>query len=159
MAVDRAGRYERIYSQLNGLIAGRSPNLLAGMATVCAVLHAKMPHHLWTGFYLVTAPNELHVGPYQGPVACQVLSEGGICLHSVGMAQPVVVADVREFPGHVACDSRARSEIVVPLMRGGDVVAVLDVDSAEIGAFSEQDVEPLERIIDLLKPLVSAVTL
>ncbi|MBS3784119.1 MAG: GAF domain-containing protein, partial [Anaerolineae bacterium] len=70
----RAGRYERIYDQLKELIEGKSPNLTAAMATICAVLHHKMPHHFWTGFYLVASENELHVGPYQGPVACQVLT-------------------------------------------------------------------------------------
>ncbi|MCX7682495.1 MAG: GAF domain-containing protein, partial [Anaerolineae bacterium] len=77
----RAGRYERIYAQLQELIEGRSPNLIAAMATICAVLHHKMPHHSWTGFYFVHHGDELHVGPYQGPVACQVLRGGGVCLH------------------------------------------------------------------------------
>ena len=90
----RLNRYERITDQLRGLIEGQSPNLLAAMATICAVLHAKMPHHFWTGFYFVADEDTLHVGPYQGPVACQVLKGQGVCLHCVRTKQPVVVADV-----------------------------------------------------------------
>ena len=74
----RAGRYERIYDQLEDLIEGNSPNLHAAMATICAVLHHKMPHHFWTGFYFVASDDRLHVGPYQGPVACQILEGRGV---------------------------------------------------------------------------------
>ncbi|MFO8033927.1 MAG: GAF domain-containing protein, partial [Candidatus Bipolaricaulota bacterium] len=94
----RESRYQRIYDQLQELITGNSPGLIAAMATVCAVLHHKMPHHSWTGFYLVAGPDELHVGPYQGPVACQVLRGGGLCMHSVNTRRPVVVPDVDAFP-------------------------------------------------------------
>ncbi|MEA3407795.1 MAG: hypothetical protein U9R48_06925 [Chloroflexota bacterium] len=99
----RAGRYERIYAQLQDLIEGRSPNLLAAMAIICAVLHAKMPYHLWMGF--VTGDNELHVGPCQGAVAYQVLKSGGACLQGASTGQPVIVPDVEQFPGHIACNS------------------------------------------------------
>jgi L-methionine (R)-S-oxide reductase len=152
-AVDerRAGRYERIYKQLRELIEGRSPGLTAAMATICAVLHAKMPHHSWTGFYFATG-DRLHVGPYQGPVACQVLEGRGVCLEGVRTKRPVVVPDVDTFPGHIACDARSRSEIVLPVVKGGAVVAVLDVDSDKLDQFSEADVEPLERILSLLQP-------
>ena len=148
----RAGRYERIHAQLRELIEGHSPNLIAAMATVCAVLHAKMPHHLWTGFYLVANENELHVGPYQGAVACQVLENRGVCLHSVETLRPVIVPEVHAFPGHIACDSRAQSEIVVPVIADGRVVAVLDIDSARPAQFDEDDVAPLEGILSLLQP-------
>ncbi len=147
----RVGRYERIHAQLEGLIVGHSPNLIAAMATMCAVLHLKMPHHLWTGFYLVNG-DELVVGPYQGPVACQVLRGGGVCLHSVAMRQSVVVPDVHAFPGHIACDERAQSEIVIPVLKDHRVVAVLDIDSARPAAFDADDVAPLERIVGLLSP-------
>lgn len=157
----RPGRYDRIYDQLRGLIVGsegngeprRSPNLTAAMATVCAVLHHKMPHHFWTGFYVVVSENELHVGPYQGPVACQVLEGGGVCLHAVRTRQPVIVPDVEQFPGHIACDSRSKSEIAIPMMQGPTVVAVLDIDSAEPAQFDEDDVAPLQRILSLLHTL------
>jgi len=147
----RAGRYERIYAQLKDLIEGKSPSLVAAMATTCAVLHHKMPHHFWTGFYFVAGENELHVGPYQGPLACQVLRERGVCLHCARTRQPVVVPDVERFPGHIACDSRSRSEIALPVLKGGQVIAVLDVDSDKLAQFDEDDVAPLASILDLLR--------
>jgi GAF domain-containing protein len=147
----RAGRYERIYDQLMDLLGG-SPDLVAAMATVCAVLHHKMPHHFWTGFYFVASADELHVGPYQGPVACQVLKDRGVCLHCARTMQPVIVPDVDQFPGHIACDVRSSSEIALPLLKGNHVVAVLDIDARETGQFDEDDVAPLERILGLLEP-------
>ena len=149
----RPGRYERIYAQLKDLIEGKSPSLVAAMATLCAVLHAKMSHHSWTGFYFVS-DGELHVGPYQGPVACQVLRDRGVCLHCVRTGQPVVVPDVAQFPGHIACDSRSKSEIVLPVKKGERVVAVLDVDSHNLAQFDEDDVAPLLKILSLLQPYV-----
>ncbi|MFQ6100874.1 MAG: GAF domain-containing protein [Anaerolineae bacterium] len=148
----RPGRYERIYEQLKGLIENKSPNLVAAMATLCAVLHAKMSHHFWTGFYFVAGENELHVGPYQGAVACQVLRDRGVCLHCVRTRQPVVVPDVEQFPGHISCDARSKSEIVLPVMKGDKVIAVLDVDSDKLAQFDEDDVAPLAKILSLLQP-------
>lgn len=148
----RAGRYRRIEVQLRDLIEGQSPTLLAAMATTCAVLHAKMPHHLWTGFYFVAGEEELHVGPYQGAVACQVLKGRGVCLRCAQTGQPVIVPDVEEFPGHIACDTRARSEIALPLKADDRVVAVLDIDSAKLAQFDEDDVPSLSRILALLQP-------
>ena len=150
----RAARYERIYEQLRELIEGKSPTLEAAMATVCAVLHAKMPHHSWTGFYFVAGEDTLHVGPYQGPVACQVLRGKGVCLHAVETRGPVVIENVHAFDGHIACDPRSKSEIVVPLPREGAIVAVLDVDSDRPAQFTKGDIEPLERILSLLAPYV-----
>ncbi len=150
----RSGVYERLYTQLEPLIREKSPNLVAGMATVAALLHAKLRHHFWTGFYFVAGDDELHVGPYQGAVACQVLKGRGVCLHAVKTASPVVVPDVEAFPGHIACDSRSKSEIVVPLKKDGRVVAVLDIDSDKLAQFDEDDVGPLSRIVALLEPLV-----
>ena len=148
----RAARYERLYEQLRGLIEDNSPSLQAAMATICAVLHAKMQHHFWTGFYFVKREDELHIGPYQGPVACQVLKEQGVCLHAAHTKGPVVVSDVETFANHIACDSRSKSEIVIPLLKDGNVVAVLDVDSSELNQFSEADIEPLTKILGLLNP-------
>ena len=148
----RAARYERIYEQLEDLIVGSSPSLMAAMATTCALLHARMPHHSWTGFYFTTGGDELHVGPYQGPVACQVLRGGGVCLHCARTAQPVIVPDVEQFPSHIACDPRSRSEIALPVLAGDRVIAVLDVDSTKPAQFDEDDVAPLTRIIGLLTP-------
>ena len=152
----RTAAYKRILAQLEPLIREKSPNLTAGMATVAALLHAKLRHHFWTGFYFVADREELHVGPYQGAVACQVLRGGGVCLHSVKTAAPVVVPDVEAFPGHIACDSRSKSEIVIPLSKDGRVIAVLDVDSDRPAQWDEDDVEPLSRIVGLLETLVQA---
>ena len=146
----RPGRYQRIYDQLRGLIGPGSPNRTAAMATLCAVLHHKMGHHFWTGFYIVAGADELHVGPYQGPVACQVLTGGGVCLEAVRTGRPVIVPDVEQFPGHIACDPRSRSEIALPVMRGKTVITVLDIDSAQPAQFDEDDVVPLQRILELL---------
>ena len=148
----RLARYERIYDQLKGLIEGKSPSLTAAMATICAVLHHKMSHHFWTGFYFVVSEDEMHVGPYQGPVACQILRDRGVCLHAARTRQPVVVPDVEQFPGHIACDARSKSEIVVPVMKGDEVIAVLDVDSSKLNQFDEEDVAPIAQILELLQP-------
>lgn len=150
----RAGRYERIYEQLKGLIQGKSPDLTAAMATICAVLHHKMPHHFWTGFYFVAGDDRLHVGPYQGPVACQILKDQGVCVHCAQTKEPVVVPDVEQFPGHIACDARSRSEIALPVLKGDQVVAVLDVDSDKLNQFDGDDVAPLAKIVRLLEPLL-----
>lgn len=150
----RAGRYERILKQLEELIDGKSPSLLAAMSTICAILHAKMRHHFWTGFYFVKTPDELHVGPYQGAVACQVLRDSGVCIEAARGATTVIVPDVEAFPGHIACDSRARSEIAIPVMRGDEVIAVFDVDADKPGQFSEEDGVALHRILDLLLPYI-----
>jgi GAF domain-containing protein len=152
IAKRRAGRYERIYEQLRELIEGKSPSLIAAMATICAVLHHKMSHHFWTGFYFVNGEDELHIGPYQGSVACQVLQGRGVCLHCAQTKQPVVVPDVHQFPGHIACDARSQSEIVLPVMKGDEVIAVLDVDSEKLAQFDKDDVEPLAKILSLLQP-------
>jgi L-methionine (R)-S-oxide reductase len=149
----RAAAYERLYSQLEPLIRDKSPTLVAGMATIAALLHAKLRHHSWTGFYFVAGADELHVGPYQGPVACQVLKGRGVCLAAVTRKAAVVVPDVEAFPGHIACDSRSRSEIVIPLINSGKIIAVLDIDSTSPAAFDDDDVVPLGRIVALLEPL------
>ena len=150
----RAARYERLFEQLRDLIEDKSPSLQAAMATICAVLHAKMQHHFWTGFYFVKSEDELHVGPYQGPAACQILTGQGVCLHATRTREPIVVPDVEAFPDHIACDSRSKSEIAIPLFKNGNVVAVLDIDSSELNQFSEADIEPLSKILGLLKPFL-----
>lgn len=152
MSERRVEQYDRLYHQLHGLIVEKAPSLVAGMATICAVLHAKMRHHLWTGFYFVRGEDVLHVGPYQGPVACQVLTGGGVCLRAVRARAPVVVPDVSQVSEHVACDPRARSEIVIPCQREDRVSAVLDIDSHNPCEFTDADVLPLTRIVSLLDP-------
>ena len=123
------------------------------MATVTAILHHKMPHFFWTGFYILDV-GELIVGPYQGPLACQVLEKNtGICWAGILRRSTIVVPNVHEFPGHIACDSRSNSEIVVPLLDEDDLPwAVLDVDSKNHDAFSEIDKAWLEKIASLIQP-------
>jgi L-methionine (R)-S-oxide reductase len=148
----KKGRYQRIQKQLEDLLPlTRDP--LARMASICAVLHHKMDHYFWTGFYLLKA-GKLTVGPYQGPVACQELEKDrGVCWAAVNGAAPVLVPDVHAFPGHIACDSRSRSEITLPVFdQNGEIVAVFDVDSDRPDSFSEVDRLALEEILKLIHP-------
>ena len=143
-------RYERILLQLQDLLK-KTDNKISRMATISALLHHKMPQFFWTGFYILTE-DELIVGPYQGPLACQVLEKRkGVCWEGVLQQKTIIVPDIHKFPGHIACDSRSNSEIVVPLFnQDGQVWAVLDVDSQKIDAFSEVDRDWLEKIIRLI---------
>lgn len=145
-----AKRYARIYAQLKSLFS-RTKNQTARMATIASLLHLKMPRFFWTGFYLLDR-GELTVGPYQGPLACLVLEKKkGVCWAGILRRQTIVVPDVHKFPGHIACDSRSNSEIVVPLLDAkGEAWGVLDVDSRAFGAFSEVDAEWLEKIVGLI---------
>lgn len=148
--VKKAERYGRLYDQLSALM-NKTPDPGARMATIAAVLHHKMESFFWTGFYLLKK-GELTVATYQGPLACQVLEKNrGVCWAGINERKTVIVPDVRLFPGHIACDSRSRSEIVVPVFdRNGDIMGVLDVDSEQTGTFDETDAEHLERIVRLI---------
>lgn len=143
----KEGRYERIYSQLQELLKD-SPNKVARMATIAAVLHHKMDYFFWTGFYLLDK-GELTVGPYQGSLACiRLKKDTGVCWAGINKGETVVVPDVHAFPGHIACDSRSNSEIVVPVRdKDGNIIGVLDVDSKELGSFDEVDAKWLEKIL------------
>ncbi|HOT01125.1 MAG TPA: GAF domain-containing protein [Acidobacteriota bacterium] len=143
-------RYGRIRDQLAELFT-KTGDPVARMATAVALLHHKMPHYFWTGFYRLV-DGTLTVGPYQGPLACQVLqAHTGVCWAGIDRGEPVVVADVHAFPGHIACDSRSRSEIVVPLRdAAGRIVGVLDVDSDEPAAFDEVDRAGLLPIVAMI---------
>jgi GAF domain-containing protein len=146
----KTGRYQRIYKQLAELLKYK-PKPVASMATIAAVLHHKMDYFFWTGFYLLD-DGQLSVGPYQGSVACINLEKGtGVCWAGINTAKTIVVPDVHLFPGHIACDSRSKSEIVVPVKNSnGDIIGVLDVDSREHSSFDEIDSEWLERIVGLI---------
>jgi GAF domain-containing protein len=145
----KAGRYQRIISQLEGLLT-KTNDPVARMATVAAVLSHKFDYFFWCGFYMVHS-DRLIVGPYQGPVACQVLQGTGVCLAAVEQNNSIVVPDVHKFPGHIACDSRSNSEIVVPVRNSdGHILAVLDVDSASFNSFDETDRTHLEIITSLI---------
>ncbi len=143
-------RYGRLYEQISGQLHGKDYPI-ARMATIVAVLHHKMDYFFWTGFYLLEE-GELIVGPYQGPVACILLEKDkGVCWAGVNQAKTIVVEDVHQFPGHIACDSRSNSEIVVPLKTAdGKVYGVLDVDSSALDSFDEVDARWLEKILNLL---------
>lgn len=146
----RLARYQRIREQLAGLLE-KTNDAQARMATVAALLYHKFDHFFWCGFYRLVG-GDLIVGPYQGPLACQVLVRGrGVCWAAVKRGEAVIVPDVRQFAGHIACDSRSLSEIVVPVRdAGGAIVAVLDVDSNKPDQFHDEDRQGLEAIVALL---------
>lgn len=122
---------------------------IAAMATMSALIHHGLGH-LWTGFYRVVEPETLlRIGPYQGTLGCLEIAFGrGVCGTAAAQRRTVIVADVNEFPGHITCDARSRSEIVVPVVNADDaLIAVLDIDAAEPGAFDEEDRRGLERLV------------
>lgn len=143
-------RYERIYQQLGDLLSG-TENPVSRMATLAAVVHHKMEGFFWTGFYLLK-DGKLLVGPYQGPVACQELEKDkGVCWAGINENRTIIVPDVEKFEGHIACDSRSRSEIVVPIRdENGKISGVLDIDSKDLDHFDKTDAVGLERIVSLL---------
>lgn len=151
----KARQYQRIYDQLKELLT-KTDDREARMATVCALLHHKMEPFFWTGFYLLKN-GQLTVSCYQGPLACQVLEQNkGVCWAAINQQQTLVVPDVHAFPGHIACDGRSRSEIVIPLKdASGTITGVLDVDSQELNSFDGIDAEYLERIVSLIVPSLS----
>ena len=150
MEDQKTKKYARLYAQLEGLIQ-RCFNPLARMATVNAVLYHKMDTFSWVGFYLLTE-GELIVGPYQGFLACQVLQKNrGVCWTGINKRETIVVPDVRQFTGHIACDSNARSEIVIPIWnRDGEVTGVMDIDSHHTNNFDGIDSRELEKISKLI---------
>jgi L-methionine (R)-S-oxide reductase len=145
----KAGRYERIYEQLTELLV-KSNNPVSEMATISALLHHKMKF-FWTGFYLLQ-DGKLQVGPYQGSLACiDLKKDTGVCWVGINRAETVVVADVHAFDGHIACDGRSKSEIVVPVFsRENKIVAVLDIDSDQLNTFDDTDAEWLQKIVKLI---------
>jgi len=150
--IDRAARYTELLPQLASLIDGE-PDLVANLANICAALRECLPIASWVGFY-VRGGTELGLGPFQGKVACVRIAFGrGVCGTSAAERRTVVVPDVEQFPGHIACDAGSRSEIVIPIMRGGEVVAVLDLDSYELAAFDDVDAKYLEGIAQLASTL------
>lgn len=146
----KAGRYSRIANQLEELLK-KPGNTLSKMATIAAVLHHKMDYFFWTGFYLMDN-TELVAVPYQGPVACQLLQKNqGVCWSAVNKKETVIVPNVHDFPGHIACDGRSNSEIVVPVFnKQQQITAVLDVDSKVLNSFDETDKEGLEKIVGMI---------
>lgn len=146
----KSKKYIRLYDQLKGLL-DKSPDLIAQMATINAILYHKNQNFFWVGFYLLKS-TRLVVGPYQGPVACQELAYSkGVCWASIQSAKSIVVEDVEEFPDHIACDARSKSEIVIPVFNSKSLpVGVLDIDSDKKANFDDIDRVGLEKIVSLL---------
>ncbi len=142
----RAEQYQALIPQIKALIDGE-PDLIANLANTAAALSEQF-RHLWTGFYLVKG-EELVLGPFQGPVACTRIRKGrGVCGAAWQQAKTLIVPDVEKFPGHIACSSLSKSEIVVPVIREGNVVAVLDIDSVHLDSFDETDQHYLEQLVN-----------
>src|SRR5690349_13422012 len=151
-APDKATRYRELLPQLEALLEGE-PDLIANLANATAALRECLPIASWVGFY-VARGEELVLGPFQGKVACVRIAFGrGVCGTAAAERQTLIVRDVEKFPGHIACDAGSRSEIVVPIVVAGNVVAVLDVDSYELAAFDDEDGAGLHRIAELVATL------
>src|SRR4051812_10488226 len=150
LSADKAARYREVATEIASVLEGE-PNLTARMATVSSMLAASFDHYFWTGFYVVDEAkgDELVIGPYQGTLGCLRIAFGrGVCGAAAARRETVIVPDVEAFPGHIACDSRSRSEIVAPVFdRAGALIAVFDVDSTELASFDETDAAGLERIL------------
>jgi L-methionine (R)-S-oxide reductase len=141
-------QYQSLIPQIKGLLEGET-DFVANMANVAAALKEQFGW-FWVGFYVVKQ-EELVLAPFQGPVACTRIKKGrGVCGSSWAQASTLIVPDVEQFPGHIACSSLSKSEIVVPVIRNGNVVAVLDVDSDEYNQFDETDKKYLEEIVHLI---------
>ncbi len=141
-------QYQSLIPQIKALIEGET-DVTANLANVSAALKEQFKW-FWVGFYIVRN-NELVVGPFQGPVACTRIKKGkGVCGTSWAEAKTIIVEDVEKFPGHIACSSLSKSEIVIPAFKNGNVIAVLDVDSEDLNHFDETDARYLEQIVKLL---------
>ena len=146
--MNKIEKYEMLMPQAAALVEGET-DVIARMANVAALLHREMGFW-WTGFYRV-ADGELVLGPFQGPIACTRIAYGrGVCGTSWKEDRTIAVPDVEQFPGHIACSSESRSEIVVPVRQNGTIVAVLDIDSRDLATFDETDRLYLERIADMI---------
>jgi len=144
--------YQRVAEEIRATLEGEN-DLIASMATIACLLHHRFDSFFWTGFYRVVAPGELLIGPYQGTLGCLHISfDRGVCGAAACREETIIVPDVHQFPGHIACDPNSKSEIVVPVFNHWDeLIAVLDVDSAEYDAFDELDQKHLEEIVSLLR--------
>ncbi|MBQ2783367.1 MAG: GAF domain-containing protein [Alistipes sp.] len=145
---DKQQKYELLYRQIEAVVSGEK-DTIANMANIATMIHSTFGFW-WTGFYRVI-DNELVLGPFQGPVACTRIERGkGVCGTSWSEQRTIIVDDVDAFPGHIACSSESRSEIVVPIWRNENIIAVLDIDSSTLATFDSTDQEWLERIARLV---------
>jgi GAF domain-containing protein len=149
--------YDRLADDLRAVLPGAG-DAIAAMATCAALLRQALPDASWVGFYRVVGPDLLRVGPYQGPLGClEIPFARGVCGAAARHRRTLIVPDVHAFPGHIACDAAARSEIVVPVWsRDGELAAVLDLDSHRPAAFDAEDADGLERVAALLRPHLEA---
>ena len=146
---NKAEQYQSLLPQIKGLLDGES-GIVANMANIAAALKEQFSW-LWVGFYIVKN-EELVLAPFQGPVACTRIKKGrGVCGSSWAQAKTLIVPDIEQFPGHIACSSLSKSEIVVPVIRNNNVLAVLDVDSSEYDQFDSTDQKYLEEIVNLIE--------
>jgi len=146
----KLAKYDRLYEQIKTYVR-TTEDIWARLATMEAVLHHKMQAFFWTGVYAWVG-DELLVRSYQGPVACQKLKHHtGVCWAAVSSGETVIVPDVTQFPGHIACNSKSKSEIVIPIRdQSGRIFACLDVDSDQLNAFDQEDEQGLKKILSLL---------
>lgn len=145
---DKESIYKQILPQLNALVEGE-PDRIANISNIIAVIHHTFSHH-WTGIYFVKQ-NELVLGPFQGPVACTRIAYGkGVCGTSWQKAQAIIVPDVHQFEGHIACSALSNSELVVPIIKNNQVLAILDIDSVDFKAFNEVDKKYVEEVAVLI---------
>jgi L-methionine (R)-S-oxide reductase len=148
-SLSKSGTYREIGMQLQGLFAGER-NALANTANMCALLYQMLPDVNWVGFYFLQG-GELVLGPFQGMVACVRIPLGrGVCGAAAERRETLVVPDVNEFPGHIACDAASRSEIVLPLVQHGRLLGVLDLDSPKLSRFDHEDRDGLQAAANLL---------
>lgn len=151
----KAEKYTETASEIAAVLDGES-NLVARMATVSCLLHQAFDHYFWTGFYVVDPEKneELVIGPYQGTLGClRIPFSRGVCGAAARTGEIQIVEDVHAFPGHIACDARSQSEIVVPVFdRDGKLFAVFDVDSTEVGSFDAEDAKGLSAILSTVVP-------
>jgi L-methionine (R)-S-oxide reductase len=151
-SADKAERYQTLIPQLEALVSGET-DLVANLANITAALKQTM-NFFWVGFYIVK-DNQLVLGPFQGPIACTRINFGkGVCGASWKEKKTIVVPDVDAFPGHIACSSASKSEIVLPAFKNGEVALVLDVDSDKLNDFDAMDEQALERVMRSIEKLL-----
>ncbi len=151
-STDKVARYETLVPQMEALTSGE-PDLIANLSNIAAALKQAM-NFFWVGFYIVKN-NELVLGPFQGPIACTRIAFGkGVCGACWKEKQTIIVPNVDEFPGHIACSSDSKSEIVLPAIKKGEVALVLDIDSDQLNDFDETDKLYLSRIMSMIEKMI-----
>ncbi|EXB45267.1 GAF domain-containing protein [Acinetobacter sp. 1000160] len=145
-------QYQSILPQIQAIVEDEA-DVIANLANICAALRQQFGW-FWIGFYLVKE-NELVLGPFQGPIACTRIAKGrGVCGSAWQQQQVIIVPDVDQFPGHIACSSDSKSEIVLPIMKNGECVGVLDIDSDELNQFDEVDAEHLQQLMAMIEKFI-----